>query len=154
MPWVDLGIDWVGLVQNFVHNRHDLDSSYWTSEFLKSTPYYRSAYRCPICDDDRAALMKIKLKEHTVTSAPKVFGSKEVGLWNLFTCPNCGAWFASLNYVEGEFDISDLPPYVPAVESFTLDKLCLCGTNGGSYSDWQSSVRKSLTVAKDKQFNI
>lgn len=154
MKRVDLGINWRGMAMDAIRRPKDLNGPVWSIESLEQSPYYISAYVCPVCDEDGYRLYKLKLQEEIRTTAPEVFDNKEIGLWNIFTCPHCETWFASLNYLEDVFDLpNDFPGYQTRATDFTLAHYCLYSAPTRSHKDWFESFKKTLKIAADNQFN-
>ncbi len=151
MQRVDLGIDWAGIAKNSVEYLSDEAlncGSFWINEAIENSPYYRSTYKCPRCDDDRAVLYKLKLKDGIRTRAPKAFNG-EIGLWNIFTCVHCGSWYASLNYIEGVYDLTKTSGYQYHSSDFNLSKICLFSAPGSPYDEWLRRLNKTLELPHD-----
>lgn len=151
-----LSLNWDGIFKDSVENSpfmNDNYSFYW-NQTLEETDYYESAALCPFCEVKRneagvlivPALMKLKIKP-TQTDV----SGHSVILFNLFTCPHCERFFASIREIDGVStfmrDVHGTPLYGHparlvdyALISKPYDK-----------TRWQTIVRESNKMTKDPE---
>ncbi len=96
------------------------------SRFEGDWRYYTSAYVCPCCNEHPLYKMRVR----GTTSAPpqnstKFVDRQSVELFNLFTCPKCRIFFASVTLPEDNHD--------PLHTSMPLDKYAMESMQYSSY---------------------
>ena len=80
-------ITWIDAIENGIEDNMSKLSSF-KPLLSDKLPYYISSYECPLCNDFLLYKMRVRGR--------KAFYKKTLELYNLFTCPKCRVFYASI----------------------------------------------------------
>lgn len=146
----ELEIDWEGLFCDSVEDRPVAnDYSYFVDKALEGTGYHESSYLCPACGigerDDGAPIFPL-LSKLKINRTHTVCEGNDYIVFNLFTCPNCQRFLASIReYNERELrDEYFMPP--------ALRKYALISSPYDNVT-WEQLIRDSSKLTQNPEEN-
>ena len=145
-----LDVKWQGLFKDSIDSKPvGYNGSPVTDRALSDTAYYECAYMCPACDETkrfaRKPLYPILFKIKTEPIMTK-FNDTDCVIFNLFTCPKCHRFFASLKQF-GTLDLRDEQLMKPGNYIYpALRELALISEPYG-YDEWKALVSKTNGLA-------
>ena len=145
-------VKWKGVFRDSVgHKPSTSEVACCTDKALENTSYYECAYLCPLCDVTKRfarkplypVLFKLKI-ERTLTE----HDGDEFIIYNLFTCPKCHRFFASIREYNGQ-DLRDEQLLRTGQWIFpTLRDYALI-SEPYAYDEWKALVKQSEGLTND-----
>ena len=83
-----ININWIDTLENGIQDNLNKLSSFKPLLF-DNLPYYISSYECPLCEDFLLYKMRVRGQQ-------TVYDNDIVEMYNLFTCPKCRVFYASV----------------------------------------------------------